>query len=302
MDFSISIDSRLVPACLSEAGLSAASINEVRPLVAKMLSGQSPPRSSCPISVQSSPDKVCGNLTLEVLWDALNLRIETDVEAPMSAAFEKFSQTFDPAIVEAAKQITNRGLRELDAALLAGGASLESVRSAKQPITNDVAQILIEFQTNSIDRVIHEEIAGLMALPAVDNSVRATLGKFLIGLFHVPARRTHRFVLCQALVSLAEPELFEGLAALARDKSLASLRGRVCEALARSRHPDAAQTIAAVLEDGDDETKLCAIEALGELKALNYKEAIRNYLKYQSGDKDWSRAIQKAAGKTLKRL
>ena len=94
----------------------------------------------------------------------------------------------------------------------------------------------------------------------------------------------------------------DGLAKLARDTQFASLRGRLCEALAKSKHPNAAEHIATVLKDGDDETKLCAIEALGELKAAAYQETVLGYTAYQSSDKEWTRAIKKAAEKALKRM
>jgi len=289
-----------VPALLLEAGLSAASIHECRVMLADMLSAKRPSPGAKDCDVSSAATRC--HVTLEVLWDAVNVTLDRGNAPALQAVFAKYSNAFEPGVQDMLKAATSLGLRELDAALSAETSSIDALRRGTHMITSAVAKILIDFYESSTDRVIHEEIAGMMALQVTNKAARAMLGQFLIAQFPVPAKRTHRFVLCQALLKLAEPELGDGLAKLARDTQFASLRGRLCEALAKCKHPNAAEHIAAALKDGDDETKLCAIEALGELKAAAYKETVRGYTSYQSSDKEWTRAIKKAAEKALKRM
>jgi hypothetical protein len=118
----------------------------------------------------------------------------------------------------------------------------------------------------------------------------------------VPARRTHRFTLCEALDNTIEAELGEPVGVLLADDRYDSLRGRLCTALAKSGYPQAAGSIAAVLEKPGDETKLCALEALGILKATDYAREVRKFSNYHSSDKEWTRAIKKAAAQALKRM
>ena len=303
MTLSASIDSRLVPLCLSLAGVAPRSAERIRDMLAEMLSGRraSPSSFECEMSGAAS-----GTVTLELLWDAVKIDIERGANAEISpdvaAKLVEYGNSHNPVIQDLLKQITQEDLKKLNERLAVVGASLDTLRKGSAKITPAVAQILVEVHTTSIDRVIHEELTSLYTLPIADKSVRLALGRLLLAQFPLPAKRTHRFVLCQALANLAEPELGENLAELALDKQHASLRGRLCEALAKSGHPNAAKHIAAMLQDGDDETKLCAIEALGELKASQYADQVRVYLNYQSTDKEWTRAIKKAAEKALKRM
>ena len=142
----------------------------------------------------------------------------------------------------------------------------------------------------------------MFAKPVTDPAARAQLGKFLLTQLPLPAKRVQRVMLCQALENLAEPELGPGLAALIIDPQNVSLRGRLCLALARSGTPRAAELIADVLESGDDETKVWALEALGTLKASAQRARLEKYAACGSDDKEWTRAIQKAAAKALKAL
>ncbi len=303
MTLSASIDSRLVPLCLSLAEVDARSAARARDTLAEMLSGRHASTSS--LECEMSGAASC-TVTLELLWDAVKIDIERGAIAGTSpdvaTKFTEYGETHNPVIQDLLKQITQEDLKKLNERLAVVGASLGTLRKGSAKITPAVAQILVEVHTTSIDRVIHEELTGLYTLPISDKSVRLALGRLLLAQFPLPAKRTHRFVLCQALSNLAELELGENLAALALDKQHASLRGRLCEALTKSSHPSAAKHIAAVLQDCDDETKLYAIEALGELKALQYADQVRVYLKYHSSDKEWTRAIKKAAEKALKRM
>ncbi len=299
MPLSVHIDSRLVLPCLTEAGLAGTALREAHELLAALLSGQ---RAS-PAQLASNTSKVGGRLiTFHIQWDSIKIDVDSAENGALAIALKKFSNPMSPEILESLKNATARSVRELDSNLRAVHCSIDGLRNGSSKITPDVANVLLETHSTSVNRVLHEEIAGLMGLPIIDKKVRVLLGRFLLMQFPLPAKRTHRFLLCQALTNLAEPELGEGIATLLRDMQYASLRGRLCEALAHTSHPDAARSIAAALEDGDDETKLYAIEALAQLKASHYKVTVRGYLNYQSPDKEWTRTIKKAAEKALKRM
>lgn len=301
---SVSIDSRLVPLCVSVAGIEANSAAHARDMLAEMLSGRrvSPSSLECEFSTESG--EANGKVTLELQWDTVKVDIKHggNTSAALAKKLAAYGATHNPDIQDLLTQITQDDFKKLDERLAEVGASLDSLRMGAVKITPAVAQVLGDVHITSINRVIHEELTGLYTLPISDKSVRLTLGRMLLAQFPLPAKRTHRFVLCQALTNLAEPEFGENLAAFALDKQHASLCGRLCEALAKSGHPSAAKHVAAVLQDCDDETKLYAIEALGELKASQYADQVRVYLNYQSSDREWTRAIKKAAENALKRM
>ncbi len=302
MIFSAAIDSRLILPCLVEAGLDACAAESVRLGLAQILSGIRPSPFSIATTFESKSGPADAALTLDVLWDGVTVSIDTRKDTGVAATLEKFAHSYDPVIQELLRNVTVHELKQLDERLKALNASCSVLRGALAPISLPVAQALIDFHSASVNRVIHEEVVGFMVRTVRDKAARLLLGQFLLVQFPLPAKRTHRFVICQALENLAEPELYEGLSKLALDPQYTSLRGGLCEALARTRHPDAAKTIAAVLDDGDDETKLSAIEALGNLKAVQHADKIRAFVNYQSSDKEWTRAIKKAAEKALKAL
>lgn len=295
------LDPRLVPVFLTEAGAEPSTVLDVRAALAELLSGKinAPVRRS--IEMTRDKGRSVAGMTLEPAWDGVVVAIET--EASLQPLLDRYANAFDPAHQATLQADTVNALSDLDACLRRAGAGVEELRGGTRPLTQAVAQALLEFHASSISRVIHEEIAGFLTKPIREKSIRLMLGQFLLRQFSIPTKRTHRFTLCQALENLAEPELGEGLARLALDPQYASLRGKLCEALARTRHPEAANTIARVLtEESDDESKLCAIEALSALNASEYSDAIRAHLHYQSADKDWTRAIRKAAAKAMKKL
>lgn len=299
MPLSASLDSRLIPFCLAQAGASPACLRETQSLLAALLSGRRPSPASLTCEFADGTHYVT---TFILQWDSIKIDAEDPVPPAFAAALTSHGDAFSLAAQDIFVRENNRSARELDAALKALNASLDGVRHGTVPMTLPIAQALIATHEASINRVLHEEIVGLMTRTVSDRAARLALGQFLLAQFPLPARRTHRFSICQALSNVAEPELADGLAALARDDHFTSLSGRLCEALAHTGHPNAAAHIAAALEHGDDETKLCAIEALGQLKAKHYAETVRGFLLYQSADKEWTRSIKKAAEKALKKM
>lgn len=277
-------------------------VNAVQVSLAAILSGHRPAPVSIPATFDSNKGPLTATITMDLLWNGVDVSIDCDDDAGFSPTLDKFADTFNPENQDALKGATRKDLLELDARLKTLNTSCSDLRSGLAPISLPVAQMLIEFHTSSINRVIHEELAGFMTRTVRDKAARLLLGRFLLTQFPLPSKRTHRFVICQALENLAEPELFEGLSNLVLDKRHTSLRGCLCEAIARTKHPDAAQTIAAVLDDCDDETKLSAIEAIGILKAKQFADRVRVFTNYQSSDKEWTRAIRKAAEKAMKTL
>ncbi|HLX62684.1 MAG TPA: hypothetical protein VKX17_15505 [Planctomycetota bacterium] len=292
------LDSRAVPLFLSEAGVPAQAVLEIRAIIAAQLTG----RTSGPVTRTLECKDIIASITLEAVWDGICVTTDK-VDERLSKLLERYAQTFDPRIQEKLQNDTVNALADLVAMLRKLGTNIEDLRAGARQITQPIARGLLEFHANSISRVIHEEIAGFLTKPVREKSMRILLGHYLLAQFPVPMKRTYRFVLCQALENLAEPELCEGLAKLTLDPQYASLRGKLCEALVKCGHLDAPRHIAAVLSsNADDETRLCAIEALGALKADEYADLIRAQLKYESSDKDWTRTIQKAAAKVLKTL
>ena len=302
MEYSAKIDSRLLLECLSEGGLVSSALPGLRAALAGLLTARIPSPLKQTLSFESAGAEVSVEAVVELLWDGVQATLTASSELKIGAPFLKYSQNFDEAIQQRLKFETGRDLLALDEHLKKSGASLEGLRTSALKIDVPIATALVDFYRSSVDRVIHEEICGLLVKPVADNSARILLGRFLLEQFPIPAKRVQRFTLCQALENLAEPELGPGLAALALDPQFASLHGRLCTVLAKSKYADAAAVIVKVLTADDDETKVWALEALGALRAKACVEIIRPYVEYQSAEKEWTRAINKAAVKTLKVL
>jgi hypothetical protein len=295
------LDARLVPPFLTEAGAAPASVLDARAALADLLSGKISPTATRAVEFGPQDGRAVASVTFEPAWDGVIVSIESNIN--LQPLLERYTNAFDPAHQVILESDTVQALMDLDACVRRAGASVEELREGARPVTLALAQALLDFHGSSISRVIHEEIAGMLCKPVREKTVRLLIGRFLIRQFPVPTKRTHRFTLCQALENLAEPELSEDLARLALDSQYGSLRGKLCEALARTGHSRAAETIASVLsQEPADEAKFCAIEALEKLNAVEYGEQLRAYLEYQSADKEWTRSIRKAAGKALKRL
>lgn len=302
MEIAAKIDSRLVPECFAAAGMEEREMPSLRWKLGELICARTPSPVTLHLAFKSEQGPKFADATLALLWDGIEVRISSDHAAAIAPFLEKYSQTFDEAIQQKLKFITGHALLELNEKMRQAGLSLDDIHRGIKPIDAAAAQVLMEFYSSSIDRVIQEEIVGLLTKPVKEKSVRVVLGLFLATQFGVPAKRVQRFNICQALENLATQELGEKLGELARDPRFDSLRGRLCMALAKSAHPRAAETIAVVLESGDDETKVWAIEALGALKAVEFSEKIRAYTTFESADKEWTRAINKAAGKALKKI
>jgi len=302
VEVSAKIDSRLVPEALSSAGLAPDDAESLRVMLAELITGRRSSPAAKNFAFIHGALLLRADVSLELHWDGIVMRVVAERELPVAPVLEKYSRSFDEAIQQKLKFETGRSLLALDEKLRAGGTSLDEIRQGKRNIDAAAARILMDYYFSSFDRVIHEEIAGLLVKPVKDKLVRGELARFALSQFPIPAKRVHRFTLCQALENLAEPEFAWQLSALALDPRNDSLRGRLCMALARTKVPDAVSTITRVLEDGDDETKVWAIEALATINATDALGQIEKYRTYQSSDKEWTRAINKAAEKALKSI
>lgn len=302
MDYSAKIDSRLLLECLSEGGLLPRDLPALRAALAALLTARGPSPLKRTLCFECAGSEIPVEAVFELLWDGVQATLSGPDDLKAGAQLLKYSHNFDEAIQQRLKFETGHDLLELDEHLKKSGAALEALRKGTRKIDLPIASALLDFYGASVDRVIHEEITGLLVKPVADKHARVLLGRFLLEQFPVPAKRVQRVTLCQALENLAEPELGPGLAALALNPQFASLHGRLCTVLAKSKYAEAAAVIAKVLAADDDETKVWALEALGALRAKECSEAVRPYAEYQSSDKQWTRAINKAAVKALKAL
>lgn len=300
MEIQSKIDSRLIPEALNAAGLSPDDAPAVRTALAQLVTGCVASPVTRNVGFVLGALVLRGDLKLELFWDGVGVTVTSEHDLPIGAVLEKFSRTFDEAVQQKLKFETGRALLALNEAVRKESVSLDDIRDGKRAIDAEIAQSLREFYLSSYDRVIHEEIAGLLVKPVEEKAVRLELARFVLSQFPIPAKRVQRVTLCQALENLAEPELAADIATMALDPQYESLRGRLCMALARTKAPSAAALVARILEEGDDETKVWALEALGELKATAHAAEIEKFRAYQSADKEWTRAINKAAEKAIR--
>jgi hypothetical protein len=154
----------------------------------------------------------------------------------------------------------------------------------------------------NVDRVLQSEIAQLLSRAEPEPRARSRAGRFVVRVLALPAARTHRFFLCDALENLAAPELAPEIAAALARHPADSLRGRWCTALAQCGRLEFAATLAGVVGSSQDETLVRALAALGELRAKTYAGLVESFCEYKGGEKEWNVAVQRAAVKALKRL
>jgi hypothetical protein len=135
-------------------------------------------------------------------------------------------------------------------------------------------------------------IHGLFTGHAVAKADRLFAARWLIKLLETD--RDPNSQIGVRIWELAVPQIANDLIRLIQDRRHGENRGVLCLALAKTKHPQAAEVIASVL--GEEGMTRWALEALGKLKAAEHADAVRKFLHDSNTD------IRREAKKTLKKM
>jgi hypothetical protein len=96
------------------------------------------------------------------------------------------------------------------------------------------------------------------------------------------------------LWELAVPQIADDLIRLIQDPRFGSNRSPLCMALTKTKHPRAAEVIASVIDQ--EFMAWAALQALAKLKAAQYAEIVRKFLRHPDSD------VRRQAKKALKKF
>ena len=137
-----------------------------------------------------------------------------------------------------------------------------------------------------------QSIHSLFCSHAIAKADRLFVARWLIQLFETV--REHESQIGVRIWELASRDIADDLIRLIEEPRHGENRGVLCLALAKTKHPRAAEVIASVL--GQEGMTRWALEALGKLKAVEQAGAVRAFLDDPDGD------IRREAKKTMKKI
>lgn len=179
----------------------------------------------------------------------------------------------------------------IDAVLKRDKLSYDKLQAGKGPLPRRAIEGLIKL-TEEIDPHSRDNVHGLFDERSVAKSDRPFVAKWLIEEFERSWYADDQ--LGVNIWNMACKEIADDLIRLIRDRRYGDERWPLALALAKTKHPRAADVIVTLLGQGVNTRG--AIEALGRLPAQKHIERIRKYLRDPDSD------VRREAKRTLKKL
>ena len=178
--------------------------------------------------------------------------------------------------------------REIDRILAGYGLTYDDVRHLGKPLPRPAIEKLMtlcEKAPSGTAMGIH------ILLTEVARPDREFVARWLVEEFKKPRASDQLGV---RIYDIAVPAIGDELVKIIENRRFGRRRGSICMALAKVKHKRAAEVIASVLEE--DGCTIWAIRCLAKLKATQYVDDIRKYLRDRDSD------VRREAKKTLNKL
>src|SRR4029453_16772703 len=242
-----------------------------------------------PYFLSESPLTV--NVTVLQMADAVRLRLsapDSRIEQAIRNYLDRYSTANDGRSV--LERERSAFCERLDGILLVEGLSVGTL--PRQRLNRRAVDVLIELAL-TVPAPQREMIADLFANGRVIPAEKERAARWLIEMFVSNPDPSGRAQLSLRIADNAVPALAGDLIGLIENRTYGPSRVGLLMALAKTKHPRAADVIVAGLDE--EGLGLPGIEALGPLRATQYEGRLRSFLKHPSPE------LQRQARKALNR-
>jgi hypothetical protein len=183
--------------------------------------------------------------------------------------------------------------KQINAILKREGMTADDVDAGDALLNRRAIESLIALG-RQVDPAHLNNLTDLLANGHVQRADREMAVRWLIGLFKEMRDPFERAQLSLRIEENTVPAIAEDLVSLVRDRTFGGSRAALLLALAKSKHPDAANVIASVLDEED--LAWAGVQAVAKLKTTRHADAIRRCLRHRDAD------VRREAKKALIKL
>ena len=174
------------------------------------------------------------------------------------------------------------------------GLTLNDIQAQKAVMSKATLESLMQFYAET-EPAFRHDAGWVFRKEVIAKADRPFVARWLVGLFPAEKDPAVWYDTAGLLFNgLAVAEIADDLIGLIRNRRYGACRGGLCDALVQTKDSRAAEVIASVLDE--EGVTVCALECLGKLKAVNYVEPVRKYLRHPDAN------VRREAKRTLLKL
>ena len=189
---------------------------------------------------------------------------------------------------------TRAGLGAFPCALADLGMTRDQFWATEAALNDGLADAIMEIYPTIWDPTLRDHLLECLAPRKLAKDLKLRIARWMLALWPRTPEDDLRWRMGDCLIRLVVPEIREELLGLLAQRRWGASRILLCEAVAVSGDPRAAQALAGVLDDKS--IAVNAIAMLGKLKAATYAPRIRPFLRHAEGD------LRREARKALARM
>ena len=219
-------------------------------------------------------------ITIHVVNRTLDKLLEVDmrIDAPRIEADFIFNALTDAENREAMQGNTekaNKMEHEFNSRLLPLGLTVQGLLDRSDIMTEEAAEIVMAVLESTPPNELDDLDYALLGQKKAAKPVKEKIGRWLIAQFELQRNMRWRWRMSDLMWDVATLAIAPDLIRLVKERKYGEGREMLCFALAASKHPAAAETLASVLDDPS--IRMHALDRLGCLKgkAAPYEAQIR---------------------------